>query len=110
MTKCNIKSQGFVSTLLHLLQHLVISTEHAFLVAIFHVYSLNFNIITLKKVEGLIVHIVNFFGCRSLSTKDIEVIVGGGCPNLLRKAVNSAKRLRAYVRLDEGDVCDFPCL
>ncbi|KAM6592420.1 hypothetical protein CsatA_000123 [Cannabis sativa] len=42
---------------------------------------------------------------KSLSTKDIEVIVGGGCPNLLRKAVNSAKRLRAYVRLDEGDVC-----
>ncbi|XP_062118028.1 zinc finger protein VAR3, chloroplastic isoform X1 [Humulus lupulus] len=42
---------------------------------------------------------------KSLSTKDIEVIVGSGCPNLLRKAVNSAKRLRAYVRLDEGDVC-----
>ncbi|PON44709.1 zinc finger protein [Parasponia andersonii] len=42
---------------------------------------------------------------KSLSTKDIEVIVGGGCPNLLRKAVNSAKRLRAYVKLDEGDVC-----
>lgn len=42
---------------------------------------------------------------KSLSTKDIEVIVGGGCPNLLRKAVNSAKRLRAFVKLDEGDVC-----
>ena len=40
--------------------------------------------------------------------KDIEVIVGGGCPNLFRKVVNSAKRLRVYVRLDEGDVCNFP--
>ena len=36
------------------------------------------------------------------------MIVGSGCPNLLRKAINSAKRLRAYVRLDEGDVWDFP--
>ncbi|XVF09457.1 hypothetical protein REPUB_Repub07fG0094300 [Reevesia pubescens] len=40
-----------------------------------------------------------------LSSNDIETVVGGGCPNLLRKAVNSAKRLRAYVQLDEGDVC-----
>ncbi|XP_022725908.1 zinc finger protein VAR3, chloroplastic-like [Durio zibethinus] len=40
-----------------------------------------------------------------LSTDDIETVVGIGCPNLLRKAVNSAKRLRAYVQLDEGDVC-----
>lgn len=42
---------------------------------------------------------------KSLSTEDIQTVVGSGCPNLLRKAVNSAKRLRAYVRLDEGDVC-----
>ncbi|KAE8124803.1 hypothetical protein FH972_019654 [Carpinus fangiana] len=42
---------------------------------------------------------------KSLSTEDIQTVVEGGCPNLLRKAVNSAKRLRAYVRLDEGDVC-----
>ena len=28
-----------------------------------------------------------------------------GCPNLLRKVVNSAKRIRAYVQKDEGDVC-----
>lgn len=40
-----------------------------------------------------------------LSTGDIETVVGSGCPNLLRKAVNSAKRLRAYVQLNEGDVC-----
>ncbi|KAB2054965.1 hypothetical protein ES319_A11G003200v1 [Gossypium barbadense] len=40
-----------------------------------------------------------------LSTDDIETVVGSGCPNVLRKSVNSAKRLRAYVHLDEGDVC-----
>lgn len=27
-----------------------------------------------------------------------------GCPNLFRKSVNSAKRLRAFLQLDEGDV------
>lgn len=42
--------------------------------------------------------------------KDIEMVVEGGCPNLLRKAVNSAKRLRAYVRLDEGEVCNVSLL
>ncbi|CAI0380627.1 unnamed protein product [Linum tenue] len=41
----------------------------------------------------------------SLSEPDIQTLVDSGCPNLLRKAVNSAKRLRAYLRLDEGDVC-----
>ncbi|KAK8587161.1 hypothetical protein V6N13_086165 [Hibiscus sabdariffa] len=40
-----------------------------------------------------------------LSTDDIQTVVGSGCPNLLRKSVNSAKRLRAHVQLDEGDVC-----
>ncbi|XP_077240395.1 zinc finger protein VAR3, chloroplastic-like [Tasmannia lanceolata] len=42
---------------------------------------------------------------KSLSKKDIQAIVECGCPNLFRKTVNSAKRLRAYVKLDEGDVC-----
>ncbi|OIW20154.1 hypothetical protein TanjilG_02134 [Lupinus angustifolius] len=42
---------------------------------------------------------------KSLSLKDIQAVVEGGCPNLLRKAVNSAKRLRVHVQLDEGDVC-----
>lgn len=42
---------------------------------------------------------------KSLSTDDIQTVVESGCPNLFRKAVNSAKRLRAYRRLDEGDVC-----
>ncbi|XP_065851088.1 zinc finger protein VAR3, chloroplastic isoform X2 [Euphorbia lathyris] len=42
---------------------------------------------------------------KSLSVGDIQDVVNCGCPNLLRKAVNSAKRLRVYLRLDEGDVC-----
>lgn len=42
---------------------------------------------------------------RLLSSEDIQAVVEGGCPNLLRKAVNSAKRLRAHLRLEEGDVC-----
>ncbi|KAF8398984.1 hypothetical protein HHK36_014849 [Tetracentron sinense] len=42
---------------------------------------------------------------RSLSRTDIQTVVERGCPSLFRKAVNSAKRLRAFVRLDEGDVC-----
>lgn len=39
--------------------------------------------------------------------EDVQKVVEQGCPNLLRKAVNSAKRLRAYARLDEGDVCYY---
>ncbi|KAJ0105705.1 hypothetical protein Patl1_19609 [Pistacia atlantica] len=42
---------------------------------------------------------------KSLPVEDVQKVVEQGCPNLLRKAVNSAKRLRAYTRLDEGDVC-----
>ncbi|KAI3454939.1 hypothetical protein Pfo_011602 [Paulownia fortunei] len=42
---------------------------------------------------------------KSLSTQDIQTVVEKGCPNLFRKAVNSAKRLRAYLDLDEGNVC-----
>ncbi|KAL0415738.1 UNVERIFIED_CONTAM: hypothetical protein Slati_3405700 [Sesamum latifolium] len=42
---------------------------------------------------------------KSLSRQDIQTIVEKGCPSLFRKAVNSAKRLRAYLGLDEGDVC-----
>lgn len=42
---------------------------------------------------------------KSLSLQHIQTVVEHGCPNLLRKAVNSGKRLRVYVRLDEGDVC-----
>ncbi|KAL3818609.1 hypothetical protein ACJIZ3_004514 [Penstemon smallii] len=42
---------------------------------------------------------------KSLSTQDIHRVVEKGCPNLFRKAVNSAKRLRSYLELDESDVC-----
>ncbi|XP_023529383.1 zinc finger protein VAR3, chloroplastic-like isoform X1 [Cucurbita pepo subsp. pepo] len=41
----------------------------------------------------------------SLSRDDIQTVMKDGCPNLFRKVVNSAKRLRAYVHLDEGEVC-----
>ncbi|EXC16426.1 Zinc finger protein [Morus notabilis] len=42
---------------------------------------------------------------RFLSRKDIQVIAGCGCPSLDRKVVNSGKRLRAHVGVDEGDIC-----
>lgn len=41
---------------------------------------------------------------RSLSRQDIQVLVGFGCPSADRKVVFSAKLLRKYVHLDEGDV------
>ncbi|XP_042456545.1 uncharacterized protein LOC122041067 isoform X1 [Zingiber officinale] len=37
--------------------------------------------------------------------EDILAVVEHGCPNIFRKAVSSAKRLRAYLHLDEGAVC-----
>ncbi|KAJ7970266.1 zinc finger protein VAR3, chloroplastic [Quillaja saponaria] len=43
---------------------------------------------------------------KSLSLEDIQAVVQGGCSNVFGKVVNSAKRLRAYMRLDEGDVCN----
>ncbi|KAL6001367.1 hypothetical protein ACLOJK_007101 [Asimina triloba] len=42
---------------------------------------------------------------RFFSRKDIQVIVGCGCPSLDRKVVNSGKRLRAHVGINEGNVC-----
>ncbi|KAL9255388.1 Zinc finger protein VAR3, chloroplastic-like protein, partial [Drosera capensis] len=42
---------------------------------------------------------------RYLSRKHIQVIVGFGCPSTDRKVVNSGKRLRRYVKIDEGNVC-----
>lgn len=35
----------------------------------------------------------------------MQTVVEKGCPNLFRKAVNSAKRLRVYLQVDEGHVC-----
>ncbi|KAH7847131.1 hypothetical protein Vadar_022220 [Vaccinium darrowii] len=42
---------------------------------------------------------------RSLSRRDIQVLVGYGCPSADKKVVFSAKLLRKHVHLDEGDVC-----
>ncbi|XP_077236041.1 uncharacterized protein LOC143877724 [Tasmannia lanceolata] len=42
---------------------------------------------------------------RYLCRKDIQLIVGSGCPSLDRKVVNSGKRLRAHVGIEEGTVC-----
>ncbi|KAL0005229.1 hypothetical protein SO802_012790 [Lithocarpus litseifolius] len=44
---------------------------------------------------------------RFLSRKDIKVIAESGCPSIDRKVVNSGKRLRAHVGIDEGNVCSF---
>ncbi|XP_030448048.1 uncharacterized protein LOC115670830 [Syzygium oleosum] len=42
---------------------------------------------------------------RYLSKKHIQVIAECGCPSTDRKVVNSGKRLRAHVGIDEGNVC-----
>ncbi|KAH1260663.1 Zinc finger protein VAR3, chloroplastic [Glycine max] len=47
----------------------------------------------------------HFHILRFLSRKDIGVTVALGCPSLDRKVINSGKRLRAYIGIDEGNVC-----
>ncbi|KAI7735001.1 hypothetical protein M8C21_019799 [Ambrosia artemisiifolia] len=37
--------------------------------------------------------------------RDIKMIAGSGCPSIDRKVVNSGKRLRAHLGIDEGNVC-----
>lgn len=44
------------------------------------------------------------FYCRHISRRDIQVALRCGCASIDRKVVNSGKRLRAYVGLDEGEV------
>ncbi|CAN6466033.1 unnamed protein product [Victoria cruziana] len=44
---------------------------------------------------------------RFLSRMDIHDIVSCGCPSMDRKIVNSGKRLRAFVGIEEGDVCSM---
>lgn len=63
----------------------------------------------MKSVANHIIFFVSdiwchWFCCRCLPREDILTVVECGCPNLLRKSVNSAKRLRAYLKIDEGDV------
>uniref|UniRef100_A0A0E0KI26 RanBP2-type domain-containing protein n=1 Tax=Oryza punctata TaxID=4537 RepID=A0A0E0KI26_ORYPU len=40
-----------------------------------------------------------------LPKQDLRAIVECGCPNIFRKPVNSAKRLREFLQIDEGDAC-----
>ncbi|KAK3149576.1 hypothetical protein QOZ80_3AG0219350 [Eleusine coracana subsp. coracana] len=40
-----------------------------------------------------------------LPKQDIQAIVQCGCPNIFRKPVNSAKRLRQVVQVEERDAC-----
>lgn len=42
---------------------------------------------------------------KKLSNQDMQTVVEKGCPNLFRKVVNSGKRLRLHLNLDEGEVC-----
>ncbi|CAN6483102.1 unnamed protein product [Victoria cruziana] len=42
---------------------------------------------------------------RHLSRRDIQLLVDTGCPELNPKIITSSKRLRAYVHIDEGEVC-----
>ncbi|ERM95511.1 hypothetical protein AMTR_s00151p00075000 [Amborella trichopoda] len=42
---------------------------------------------------------------RYLSKRDIQIMVEPGCLSLNPKVITSSKRLRAYVHLNEGDVC-----
>lgn len=46
-----------------------------------------------------------FYLVSYLPRKDIQVLVQLGCPSTDRKVVNSGKRLRAHVGIDEGNVC-----
>ncbi|XP_024988494.1 zinc finger protein VAR3, chloroplastic-like isoform X2 [Cynara cardunculus var. scolymus] len=40
-----------------------------------------------------------------LKNRDIQTVAGSGCPSMDRKVVNSGKRLRAHMSIDEGNVC-----
>ncbi|KAJ8555082.1 hypothetical protein K7X08_000017 [Anisodus acutangulus] len=44
---------------------------------------------------------------RYLSQQDIRVLAGCGCPSMDRKVVNSGKRLRVSLGIEEGNVCSF---
>ncbi|GJU51790.1 hypothetical protein Tco_1221345 [Tanacetum coccineum] len=44
-------------------------------------------------------------GIQKLRTGLVQTVAGSGCPSTDRKVVNSGKRLRAHVGIDEGNVC-----
>ncbi|KAG6430347.1 hypothetical protein SASPL_108412 [Salvia splendens] len=60
-----------------------------------------------KTVQGALVNFGRdrFDILRSLSRQDLQLLVGYGCPTPDKRVVYSAKLLRKYVHLDEGDVC-----
>lgn len=58
-----------------------------------------------ERVRHHFQYIFIFLPIRLLPRKDIQVVVGHGCPSLDRKVVNSGKRLRAHVGINEGNVC-----
>ncbi|WOL11617.1 hypothetical protein Cni_G20381 [Canna indica] len=64
-------------------------------------YSLN----TSKDSNLIRTACLNFARDRYLSREDIHIIGRCGCPSIDRKVVNSGKRLRAHVGIQEGDVC-----
>nr|GEV67940.1 zinc finger protein VAR3, chloroplastic-like [Tanacetum cinerariifolium] len=48
---------------------------------------------------------LNFARDRPYFMRYIQTVAGSGCPSTDRKVVNSGKRLRAHVGIDEGNVC-----
>lgn len=38
-------------------------------------------------------------------SRDIQTVAESSCPSIDRKVVNSGKRLRAHMGIDEGNVC-----
>ncbi|MED6218656.1 hypothetical protein PIB30_028496 [Stylosanthes scabra] len=61
-----------------------------------------FDILSCYLESQLLKQVIDY---RSLSRKDIQSLVGFGCPNVDKKVVFSAKLLRKHAHLDEGDVC-----
>lgn len=60
--------------------------------------------ITLKMVFCIVIAELQEIDSRPLSRKDIQILVGFGCPTTDKKVVFSSKLLRKRVHLDEGDV------
>lgn len=70
---------------------------------------ITFVVLAIEVLAFFILFIFLCFSCAFASSylprKDIQVLVQLGCPSTDRKVVNSGKRLRAHVGIDEGNVC-----
>ena len=53
---------------------------------------------------NIFIQSITIYWGRSLSREDIKAVLEYGCLNTNRKVVDSGKRLRAFVNLDEGFV------